>query len=94
MAYIYVTGQWSKKTGKVAGVSAQWQYRQGAPATVLPIKKAGTTEGASFPSVAAMYDEIAKVACSDLAKRIKQYWDSFRDYYSKIPINSPQKSFD
>src|SRR5574343_1911708 len=47
-ARVYVSGQWSKKTGKVAGVTAQWykaQYER--KPTPIAVKKA-------YPSVAAI----------------------------------------
>lgn len=87
-AYIYVTGQWSKKTGKVAGVTAQWQHFRGGKLLPLSVKKSGT-------SVAAMYDDIVKNACGFLANSIKQYIDSFKAYYSRPGVeNMPPKFFD
>lgn len=88
-ARVYISGQWSKKTGKVAGVTAHWfksQYER--KATPLEVKKA-------YPSVAACYDDVLKNVCGTLAKLINQYRDDFRAYYSQPGVeHMPQKFFD
>lgn len=86
-AYVRVTGQWSKKTGKVAGVSAKWQEFRGAILSPLEVKS-------SAPSVSELYDNVAAVAVGSLSSSIKQYWDGFAAHYSSLPKNSPPKSFD